>query len=167
MDRGRSQKEAGQGGAGIDALSQALGRANLHAQRALSEGIAAARALLDIASLGVWGAPAESNRSLGEIAKMLDQLTDTLAGDPDAASRGPLRAVLDSLEVQIARWEERSHDDPDARAVLRLFLGLREVLWEFGLRPSDAAEKQTPDLARTPASAPSRRSRVQRVDIRG
>lgn len=165
MRQSRSQDGARQGRTGIDALSQALGRAQLHTQRALSEGVAAARALLDVASLGVSGEPADSHRPLAEIAQMLDQLADTLAGDPDMTGRGPLSAVLESLEIQITRWESRSRDDPDARAVLRLLLGMREVFWELGLRPSSAPHAPMRDTGRTRPRPAGRRSRVQHVDI--
>jgi len=170
MGRSGSRDKARQGRAGIDAISQALGRAHLHTQRALSESVAAGRALLDVASLGISGEPAASSRNLSELARLLDQLADTLAGDPEAAGRGPLSAVFEALEVQIARWEDRSRNDPDARAVLRLFLGLREVLWELGLRPSDP-DRPPPDpdepVARRARRKSTRRSRVQRVDIQG
>jgi hypothetical protein len=43
--------------------------------------------------------------------------------------------VAAALDAEIARWEASSRDDPEARAVLRAFLGVREILWEVGLRP--------------------------------
>ncbi len=153
--------------ANIDAISQSIGRAHQHTQRALSEAVSAARALLDVASLSIGGTPAASYPPLKEIAQAFDQLAASLAGDADAAGSGPLRAVLEALEVQIATWEERSREDADARAVLRAFLGLREILWQLGLRPSPDPKARQRETRESPPRSKAGRSRVQRVDIQG
>ena len=54
--------------------------------------------------------------------------------------------ILDALETEIARWESLSRQDEEARSVLRAFLGLREFLWEMGIR------SKTPPPAVHPSS---------------
>jgi hypothetical protein len=117
-----------------DSVAQALERARRHARLALSEGVCAARALLDAASLSVAGERPEAFASLGRAARMLDDLSAGLSGEELRLGLPAFDAVLAALDGEITRWESRSQADPDARAVLRAFLGLREILWEFGLR---------------------------------
>ena len=74
------------------------------------------------------------------------------------------------LEAEIERWEARAGDDPEARAVLRAFLGLRELLWEFGIRPSGSrtgSETGNSFRSRRGTARRSRPRRVQRVEIEG
>lgn len=135
-----------------DSLRSALERTRVHSQLALSEGAAALGALLDAASISVTAdADAARNSILAELARKLDQTSATLA---DASSYPGVQPLLDALDAQIERWEERSEDDPDARAVLRAFLGLREVLWETGFRPQSA-----PNPRPSKGDAAHRRSR--------
>jgi len=151
-----------------ESIADALERARRHSQVALSEGVAAASALLDAASLSVSGGPAVANRSLSELARTLEQVSDVLAGKPGAVMPGPVRPLLDALDAEIRRWESRSKGDPDARAVLRAFLGLREVLWEIGLRPdeeSPSPPEQDEGRGRRRENPPPRRPRVQRVEV--
>jgi len=117
-----------------DSIAQALDRARGHARLALSEGVCAARALLDAAALSVGGEPPEAFTSLGRAARMLDEFSAGLAGDGLQLGLPGLDAVLSALDSEIERWESRSQSDPDARAVWRAFLGLREILWELGMR---------------------------------
>ncbi|MDZ7632890.1 MAG: hypothetical protein U5K74_16510 [Gemmatimonadaceae bacterium] len=95
------------------------------------------------------------------------------------------RRVCRVLSVYSAggmRWtddqalEMRARHDPEARAVLRAFLGVREILWEFGLRPRAeapveevgvAASQRGPAAARAPRSARRTPTRLQRVPIEG
>ncbi|MGH7286571.1 MAG: hypothetical protein ACREI8_00945, partial [Myxococcota bacterium] len=63
----------------------------------------------------------------------------------------------------IARWEERARQDGEARAVLRAFLGVRELLWEFGIRRPD--EPAAPRAERRAAKRGG--PRVQRVRVQG
>jgi hypothetical protein len=135
--------------------------------------VRAARALLDAAALSVGGEPPEAFASLGRVARVLDDLSAGLAGDGVQLGLPVFDAVLTALDIEIARWESRSQSDSDARAVLRAFLGLREILWEFGLRragdESGGAGDASPEpglqgareaeLGRTNATA---RSRVER-----
>jgi hypothetical protein len=153
-------------------VQEALARARRHTQRAIAEALAAARALLDAASLGLSGEPAEAHRGLGALSSALQQASAQLSDDSAALTGPVVEAILDALDHEIARWELRSSDDAEARAVLRAFLGMREILWEFGLRRGDAPSSADP----TPRSGgglgksgstgrPARR--VQRVRVQG
>jgi len=108
------------------------------------------RALLDLGSLSTSGVPAHSHRILARIAALLEELAASL-GTSDSKRNASLgRALADAIDLEIARWEARAEDDPEARAVLRAFLGLRELLWEIGVRParSASARAAAPDPAR-------------------
>jgi hypothetical protein len=147
-----------------------------HGRNALSEALLAARALLDAISLGMTGAPAshaqhpdeasDLRRGLAGIAEAIDLVAASIAGGPADAGL-PLADVIGAaLDQEIRRWEDRSRIDPEARAVLRAFLGLREVLWELGLRPTEAA---SPTTRHGPTSAaktrPARPQRVRRIVV--
>ncbi len=164
-------------------VRQAIERAAHHAGLALAEGVASARALLDAASIGMSGESAQTHPHLSEFAQALDQMTEALSGATSSPNNAALSALLEALDAEISRWDVRSRADDDARAVLRAFLGLREFLWELGVRPqtagsdrasaegdepcseaneaAPAAEKNSPDecVQRTP--------RVQRIKIEG
>jgi hypothetical protein len=159
-------------GARSERLDEALARAARHARNALAETLAAAGALLDAASLAAWGEPAAAGR-LAALADGVERLHGWLAGAPGEDAAALLRALSEALDVEIGRWEERGRDDPDARAVLRAFLAVRELLWEVGLRtpapaagPADAASV---GRAARGGRARARRSgrRVQRVIVEG
>jgi hypothetical protein len=136
-------------------VQEALARARRHARASLAEAVATLRALLDAASLAGAGVPSDEQQRLSGIAATLDALAAQIA--PDGASDGAplLAAVYEALDDEIERWEERSRDDPDARPVLRAFLGLREILWELGVRPSQSGG----------GAEPPRGPRVQRVPV--
>lgn len=71
-----------------------------------------------------------------------------------------------ALEAEIKRWEQRSQTDPDARPVLRAFLGLRELLWELGLgREAPPTKDRSRPNEDTGGSTRSHRDRVQRFDV--
>ncbi len=171
-----------------ESVASALERARRHTQLALSEGVEAARSLLDAVSLSVSGQPAEAHHPLADLAKALDLLSTGLASEPGELRSSAVQALLEALESEIARWEERSGVDDDARGVLRAFLGLREVLWELGLRRNDseskpfdvdakpsqagstggsesAAPRRAPNSAQTTTT--TRPRRVQRVKVQG
>ena len=84
-----------------------------------------------------------------------------------------LRSIAEALDAEIARWETRAKTDPEARAVLRAFLGLRELLWEFGIRrepdASESGETSKPAARKKGHSTSTRRKkpRVQRVTVEG
>jgi len=159
-----------------DSIRQALERALEHAQNAAAEGVAGARDLLDAASLGVFGAPAQNHRSLGELAKLLEQIERSLSGEAPSFRNAAIRSLLAAIDREVERWEKRSDEDPDARAVLRVYLGLREILWELGVRPPRDEQSGSPprpeSKPRSRSTSPSRsRSRstngprVQRIPI--
>jgi hypothetical protein len=140
-------------------VAEALERARRHARAALAEALAAARALLDAAALGVGGVRAEDHGVLSLAATALDRAAEGLGGHGDDG-RALATALATALDAEIARWELRAGDDPEARAVLRAFLGLRELLWELGFRRSDETRGRAAAVVR-------RGPRVQRVDVQG
>ncbi len=156
-------------------VEEALRRAAEHGERALAEAVLAARALLDALSLALHGAPSEERRVLGLVARGLDELARTLADGPEPGAL--LQAVAEALDAEITRWERRASEDADARAVLRAYLGLREILWELGVR-ADPRRRPRPEPAASATGsgakppAPKRRPggrgrRVQRVPVEG
>jgi len=148
-------------------VEEALARAARHGRVALAEALAASRALADAGSLAATGQPVPGDGALGWAGRVLDELAATLSRTDAGRGAGVLEAVAEALESEITRWEGRAREDPDARAVLRAYLGLREILWELGVRPPgpgrDAAGGATP-------GGPGRRGaggggRVQRVPV--
>jgi hypothetical protein len=144
--------------------AQALEQARLHGRAAAAESLLALHALLDAAALAASGAPAPENRWLAPAAQLLADLAARLEEGKQA--RGLLAAIAEALDVEIARWEQRARQDADARAVLRAFLGLRELLWEFGVRPGAAGAGPSGSGPR-PRPARPRPPRVQRVPVEG
>jgi hypothetical protein len=138
-------------------VQEALARARTHARASVAEAVAAVRALLDAASLAAAGVPSDEQRRLSGVAATLDALAAQIAPDGPGDGSGLLAAVYEALDDEIERWEERSRDDPDGRPVLRAFLGLREILWELGVRPTQPG----------PRSEPPRGPRVERVPVEG
>lgn len=158
-------------------VEEALTRARKHARTAIAEAVLAARCMLDAASLGATGIPAEGHEALRRAARWLDRAAAAASGGADAEATRWLASVTDALDAEIARWEARSRVDPDARAVLRAFLSVRELLWEFGLRrgseePQRGPAPAKPTRPRAAASArrPQRRggaTRLERVPVDG
>jgi len=142
--------------------AEALLRARRHARRGVGELLLAVRALLDAASLGLSHQPARNHALFAPLSQILDDWSTTMGGSDDDI--GAL--ILDALETEIARWESRSREDEEARSVLRAFLGLREFLWEMGIRskqgsaPSTSAENKAPTVNPT-AKATREASRVR------
>ena len=141
-------------------VDEALQRAREHAQRSAAELAAALSALLDAGALFAAGSVA-ADTPLAPLQQGLAELRRRI--EPDAVRDGAslLRAVAAALDAEIERWEERSRTDPEGRSVLRAFLGVRELLWELGVRreaepPEPAAESRD--------EAPPR---VQRVAVQG
>ena len=151
-------------------VEEALSRARQHGRAAVAESLATLKALLDAASLATSGRAAEAQRWLAPVAKTLEGLSGALAKGSDLRSEPLLGALAEALDAEIARWEERARaGDTDARAVLRTFLGVRELLWELGVRGAE-----TPEAApgrprgRSPGGPERRRGpRVQRVPVEG
>lgn len=150
-----------------ESVEQALSQAGRHARAALAETLAALHALMDAASLLASGEAANANRVLGPLARLVDSLGSELDGDREAAAL--LGALAEALDSEITRWEARASDDEEARAVLRAFLGLRELLWEFGVRrepdPGGRGRRRPRKAGR---SEPTRKGRrVRRVPVEG
>jgi hypothetical protein len=147
---------------GATDVEAALARAVHHARNAAAESLEAIRALLDAVAILLGGASADSHAVLSKAAEWLDRVAGELASGPQDAAL--TRALSDALEAEIARWEERARNDPEARAVLRAFLGVRELLWELGVRPTP----KTPESAHpAPEAKRARHRRVERVPIQG
>jgi hypothetical protein len=172
-DRSRNRKRQNEAEP-PESAAEAVARARRHAHAAIAEALAAARALLDASSLALSGEASASNALLGPIARILEELRakfDASATTGEAAAL--LRSIAEALDAEIARWETRAETDPEARAVLRAFLGLRELLWEFGVRrESDASgsgETSTRAARKKGRSTSTRRKqpRVQRVTVEG
>jgi hypothetical protein len=160
-------------------VAEALLRARVHGRAAAAEGFATVRALIDAAALASGGRSSDASRVLGPIAKIFESLAAELGSGAIDGSARVLESVLRAIDDEIAVWEERARTDTEARTVLRAFLGLREVLWEFGMRrpgptanratapPSPPNERARPRQQRA-ANAPSPgRPRVQRVTVQG
>jgi len=137
-------------------LEEALARAREHGRLALAETLTALQALLDAAALAGSGRPLQAHRQLAPLARLLEGLASSLGGRSGDGPERLLASIAEALDVEIARWEERARDDLDARAVLRAFLGLREILWELGVRPGPQRARQRP-------AGP----RIQRVPVQG
>jgi hypothetical protein len=143
------------------ALDEALARARRHAKNAAAEALEALRALLDAASLATSGAPSANNALFVSIDRWIARASRGWASQ-GGVSDGITAEIAAALDQEIARWEERAKHDDDARPVLRAFLGLREVLWELGVR----AQRAEPSGGRAGAD-PLRPRRVQRVAVQG
>jgi hypothetical protein len=157
-------------------VGEALAAARRHARLAAAEAFAALRALLDGAALLATGRAGDGVRGLAVLRRRLDDLEEALRSGAPAGAEALVEALAGALDAEIARWEARSSEDPDARAVLRAFLGLRELLWEMGVRPAprDAADgggaEPVPDTAapRDPRRArASAKPRVERIRVEG
>jgi hypothetical protein len=150
-------------------VEEALARAGDHARNALAEAVRAVRCLLDAGSLAATGVPAEGHEAVRRAAGWLDEAAALAASGPGREATRWLAGVSDALDAEIERWETRSHSDPEARAVLRAFLGVRELLWEFGLRPPAAGGASPQAGARGPAPPPRRAGavRLERVPVEG
>lgn len=157
----RYRDERGREGADAEApesLEQALTRARHHARRATSEGIQAARALVDAASLAAGGPAASGRPAFSGLLATLDDFGRALEGG--AVGSPIFDGLHDALDGEVRRWEARAQVDPDARSVLRAFLGVREILWELGIRRSST--RSTPEGQDT-RGATSRRASASRT----
>jgi hypothetical protein len=157
-----------------ETVEEALSRARHHGRLAAAESVAALQALLDSAALGLSGRAAERDAILGPLSRSMEELRALIAPDDSRFGSSLLSALFDALDAEIARWELRSREDPNARSVLRAFLGVREILWEISARgraPEASAEEGAAAVGETePSAGPvrSRRStRVQRVRVEG
>jgi hypothetical protein len=152
-----------------DGAEEALQRARKHLHRATLEGLEAARALLE-AAVQTSGLTDASRESL--VGNLQSSLENLIAGIRENSSIELPKALAEplaaALETEIKRWERRSQTDPDARPVLRAFLGLRELLWELGLgRTAPPRKEQSRPNDDTGRPARPHRDRVQRFDVEG
>jgi hypothetical protein len=154
--------------------AEALAEARVHAQRAAAETAAALRALLDAATLAARGEPAAAGR-LAPLAEALEHVAAWLHPEGEQGGDDVLRALADGLDAEIARWEAKSREDPEARSVLRAFLAVREVLFEMSARfaaprteePAAPEPGDTDERSARPARARRPRRRVERVAVEG
>jgi hypothetical protein len=146
-------------------VEEALARAREHGRLAAAETLTAIQALLDAAALAGSGRPSRAHRQLAPLARVLEGLASDLGRRGGDGPEPLLASIAEALDVEIARWEKRARDDLDARPVLRAFLGLREILWELGVRPgrSASAPRPGPQRARQRPAGP----RIQRVPVQG
>ena len=162
------------GTAAPETVEEALSRARTHGRVAAAESVAALQALLDAVALALSGKAAERDAILGPLSRGLEELRGLVAPDDSQLGSNLLSALFDALDAEIARWEERSREDPNARSVLRAFLGVREILWEIssrGQEPTESSKEEataTPRTRRSTGAGRSRRSaRVRRVPVEG
>ena len=141
---------------------------------AVAESVAALQALLDAVALALSGRAAEGDAILGPLSSGLEELRALIAPEDSRFGSSLLSALFDALDAEIARWEVRSREDPNARSVLRAFLGVREILWEISSRgqqsagPSKEGGTEAGGTRRPTGTGPSRRStRVRRVPVEG
>ncbi len=150
-----------------ETAQQALRRAGLHARRSVAEAIAALRALLDAGALAGTGPTSEELPQLAALAAGLDDLQRALDVGDGLGEARLFDAVADALDAEIARWEERSKEDRDARPVLRAFLGLREILWELGVRSRPEPDPEDGGRPRRRGAGRPARGRIQRIHVDG
>ena len=103
---------------------------------------------------------------LGPLAKLFEGLIDDFGRDGGAGAGRILEAIATTVDDEISRWQERADDDVEARTVLRAFLGLREVLWELGVRRT-AGRAGSQRAAAPRAKPPTAGPRIQRVPVEG
>jgi hypothetical protein len=152
-----------------DSVGQALAQARQHGRAAVGESLAALQALVEATSLATRGRNADTSRMLGPVAKLFEGLIDDLGRDGNGAPR-LLEAIAVAVDEEIERWQDRAVDDVEARTVLRAFLGLREVLWEIGVRRSAPRSRSRGGAPRTsgePGGPRPARPRIQRVPVEG
>ncbi len=145
-----------------DDVDQAIARARVHVGNAARESVAAIAAILEAGGRASGLDPEQTERLAAEVARRFEAQVGRLReGALFPSSLG--KPLEEALAREIERWEKRSQRDPDARAVLRAFLGLRELLFELGLTrdpepPDPAPDRPSPDPVRG-------RRRVQRFSV--
>ena len=99
----------------------------------------AARKLMDALSILLSDEPvirhAAPDSPIGLLAQAIERWAGTVRGPEPVYPSPELGAILEALDTEITRWEKRAKDDPEARVVLRAFLGMREILWELSTPP--------------------------------
>ena len=145
-----------------DDVDQAIARARVHVGNAARESVAAIAAILEAGGRASGLDPEQTERLAAEVARRFEAQVGRLRDGAlfPASLAKPMEAAL---AREIERWEKRSQRDPDARAVLRAFLGLRELLWELGLARAPSAHDEAPD--HPPPDRTAQRPRVQRFSV--
>ena len=128
-----------------DTVEQALAQSLQHARNSASEALMAARKLMDALSILLSNEPvvrhAQPDSPIAQLAQAIERWAGAVRGpEPDYPSP-ELGAILQALDTEIERWGEKASSDPDARTVLRAFLGMREILWEFNSPPRRGRSK--------------------------
>jgi hypothetical protein len=122
-----------------DTVEQALAQSLQHARNSASEALMAARKLMDALSILLSDEPvirhAEPDSPIGMLAQAIERWAGSVRGPEPSYPSPELGAILHALDAEITRWEKRANSDPEARTVLRAFLGMREILWEFNSPP--------------------------------
>jgi len=157
-----------------ESVEEALSRARDHGRIAVAESVAAVQALLDAAALALSGRAAEGDAILGPLSRSLEDLRSLITPDDSDIRSSLLDALFEALDAEIARWESRSHEDPNARSVLRAFLGVREILWEITARGGEPAASTEEEESQGGGGKPAagrvrsrRGTRVRRVRVEG
>jgi len=153
-----------------DSVEQALARAASHARNALAEALAACRALLAAGSLVAARGPTGASAGFATLARMLEEIETELTRGREQSPTytAPLvGALAEALDAEIARWEQRAERDADARAVLRAFIGLRELLWELGVRGTTPTETGAEENDLGADRSSDDEPRVQRIRVHG
>ena len=151
-----------------DELDQAVSRARGHLLSAWTEGVEAARCLLEATGIATDRAEPTAGRAKRPPGPRASDPLDTGLDDLLKAVRRAgllqpppelMQSLSEAIEHEVRRWEARSQSDPEARLVLRVFLVLRELSWELGVSrgTSDAgrAAPQTDADARPAAGEPA------------
>ncbi|MBB85224.1 MAG: hypothetical protein CL931_15560 [Deltaproteobacteria bacterium] len=145
-----------------DEFDRAIARARTHVGNAARESVAAIAAILEAGGRASGLDAEQTERLAAEVARRFEAQVERLR-DGAVFPDGLARPLEEALAREIERWETRSERDPDARAVLRAFLGLRELLWELGVRGEPSAEPTA--SPRPPESRPGDPRRVQRFEV--
>jgi len=145
----------------------ALQRARQHLRNSALEGAQAISALIEATLHASDLTNVAADSMIGQIQQQLEELIAVLQGGSSfrmpRVLAEPLAAALDA---EIRRWEHRSQSDPDARLVLRAFLGMRELLWEIGMRsPEQKAPASSPGKPPAAKDPGPTRDRVQRFKL--
>ena len=124
-------------------IDDALDRARQHGRAARDEAIEGLRVLLEVASDVSHASPGPGTALVDEIIRGIDAgLTRIGSGGGFELPSGIGLSLDRALGAEIARWEERVKSDELARPVLRVFGGMRELLWELGV-PDSSSDQGT------------------------
>ena len=148
-------------------VDRALERARAHLRKSMLEGLEGIRALLEAAVHASGGAMPTTDSLTGALQTQIEELISTLRHSASfAMPRVVVEPLSEAVEAEIRRWEERAKNDPDARLVLRAFLGMRELIWEFSNHRAGTRDQAGKETKHSPPKAtPKARDRVQRFDV--